>query len=103
METNKNIENKVNQTIHAINNIEHVNVSPFFKEQTMQRLFKEKEDVVGGWSWFTPKVQLATLICVVVLNVFAFVQLQKTSYNNDINAFAETYGLSANTDTSVLN
>lgn len=103
METNNNIKNKVEDTFVAINAIEKVSVSPFFKEKTMQRLFAEKDEDATAWSWFTPKLQLATLACVVALNVYAFTQLQRTTYNDNVNFFAETYGLSVSDDTSVLN
>lgn len=103
METNKNIQEKVDDVFAAIDGIENVNVSPFFKDKTMQRLFTEKEEVAATWSWFTPKLQLATLVCVVVLNVIAFSQLQTTTYNDNMSQFAETYGLSISDDTSVLN
>ena len=85
--------------------IETVNVSPFFKDKTMQRLFAEKEETTTVWNWFTPKLQLATLVCVVVLNVIAFPKLDDaTSYDENVSEFAESYGLSASDDdTSILN
>ena len=103
MEKNNNIQNKIDGAFAAIDAIEDVNVSPFFKDKMMQRLFAEKEEIAMGLSWFTPKLQLATLACVVVLNVFAFSQLQTTTYDDNVNQFAETYGLSVSDDASVLN
>ncbi|MEP5340426.1 MAG: hypothetical protein ABJL44_02440 [Algibacter sp.] len=103
METNNNIQNKIDSTFDAIDAIENVNVSPFFKDKTMQRLFAEEKEVTTVWSWLTPKLQLATLACVVILNVVAFSQLKTTTYNDDMSQFAETYGLSVSDDTSVLN
>ncbi|ALJ04681.1 hypothetical protein APS56_05830 [Pseudalgibacter alginicilyticus] len=103
MDTNKNIENKINSTLEAVNAIEPVNVSPFFKDKTMQRLFSEKEKTNSNWNWFTPKLQLATLVCVVILNVIAFTQMKSSSYEENMNTFSETYGLSTNYETSYLN
>ena len=45
METNNNIQKKIDDTFTAIDAIENVNVSPFFKDKTMLRLFAEKEEV----------------------------------------------------------
>jgi len=106
MDINKGIQEEIDSTLQTVNTIEAVNVSPFFKDKTMQRLFSEKEDVVTQRSWFTPQLQLATLVCVVILNVIAFTQLESTSassYDENINAFAETYGLSSSSTASFLN
>ena len=103
METNKNIQSKIDNTLSAMDAIETVNVSPFFKDKTMQRLFAEKEETATAWYWFSPKLQLATLVCVVILNVFAFTKLKETTYNDNVNQFAESYGLSTSTETFILN
>ncbi|MDN3666584.1 hypothetical protein ACFFU1_13775 [Algibacter miyuki] len=106
MENNKNIKNKVESTLLAMDTMEHVNVSPFFKDKTMQLLFAEKEAQTSVRGWFTPKLQLATLVCVVVLNVVAFTQIntsESLSYDENINQFAETYRLSTSSETSFLN
>lgn len=103
METNKNINNKIADTLSAMDAIEAVKVSPFFKDKTMQRLFVEKEEEPLMSSWFSPKLQLATLVCVIVLNVLAFTQLNSNKYDSDISEFAETYGLSSGSDVSLFN
>ncbi len=105
MDRDRNIQNKIDETLNVLESIEKVNVSPFFKDKTMNVLFTEKEEVQTVWSWFTPKLQLATLLCVVVLNVIAFTKLEETSaYEANISEFAESYGLSvSDDDTSILN
>lgn len=102
MESNKNIQNKIDAVFESGNAIKDVRVSPFFKEKTLQRLFSEKEEKHVVFSWFSPKVQFATLACVIVLNVFAFTQLKKTTYNDNISQFAESYGITT-TETSLFN
>ena len=94
---------KINSTLEAMDAIEPANVSPFFKGKTMNRLFAEKEEQQSVWSWFTPKLQLATLVCVIVINVVAFTKLKETTYDENVSQFAETYGLSTNTQTSIFN
>lgn len=103
MKTNKNIQNKIDSTLEVANSIEVANVSPFFKGKAMQRLFAEKEEEQVVWSWFTPKLQLVTLVCVIVLNVIAFTKLQETTYDENVSQFAESYGLLTTTETSLLN
>ncbi|NMH86699.1 hypothetical protein [Flavivirga algicola] len=103
MEINKNIEDKVKDTLSAVDTIEAVKVSPFFKDKTMQKLFTEKEEVPLIGTWFSPKLQLATLVCFIVLNILAFTQLDDNKYDEDISEFAETYGLSSGSDTSLFN
>jgi len=105
MDTDRNIQNKINDTLNTMESIENVNVSPFFKDKTMQRLFAEKEVEQTGWAWFSPKLQLTTLVCVVVLNIIAFTKLEESStYDESVSALAESYGLSSSDDdTSLLN
>ena len=104
MDTNKNIQSKIDNTLGAMDAIKTVSVSPFFKDKTMQHLFTEKEETVNVWNWFSPKMQLATLVCVVILNVVAFTQINSSSYDENLIDFAETYGLStSDDDTSILN
>ena len=103
MEINNNMKEKIESTFNALDSIKEVQVSPFFKDKTMQKIFSEKKETTYVWSWFTPKVQLATLVCIVILNVVAFSQLEQDSYNEDIYEFAESYGFSVTDDTSFIN
>ncbi|WP_458629282.1 hypothetical protein [Winogradskyella sp. PC D3.3] len=94
---------KVKDTFDSIASIEEVKVSPFFKENVMHQIRNVSEDLQDAtWSWLTPKLQLATLVCVVILNVVAFNNLKKTNYNENVSNFAESYGLSTNTETSLI-
>jgi hypothetical protein len=103
MTSNFEINKKVQETLDSIESIEEVQVSPFFKENVMHQIRNAPEDIQEvTWSWFTPKLQLATLVFVVVLNVMAFSNLHEATYDANINNFAESYGLSS-TETSILN
>ena len=104
MDTKKNIQDKIDDTLKAMDSVQEVKVSPFFKDKTMQLLFEEKEEQNIAWSWFTPKLQLATLVCFVVLNVLALRQYNANKYNTNIDEFAETYGLeTTETEISLFN
>lgn len=104
MKTSKNIDKEVANTFDTLDSIEKVKVSPFFKDKTMQRLFEEKEETVTtGFGWFTPKLQLTTLICVLIINVVGLLQLSKTEYNTNISDFAKMYELEEKENTSLFN
>ncbi|WP_397363158.1 hypothetical protein [Olleya sp. R77988] len=103
MKTNKNIQQQIENTFDAMDSIQQVNVSPFFKDKTLQRMFSKKEETVSIWSWFTPQLQLATLVCVLAINVYAIRQIKNSSYNESISTFATDYGLSAESKSSTFN
>ena len=103
MKSNIKINKKVQDTFDSIESIQDVKASPFFKDKTLDRLFVKQEETQKYWSWFTPQLQLVTLTFVIVLNAFAFTKLKETTYNENINQFAETYGLTPTTETSLFN
>ena len=103
MDRKNTFDKDIQDTLNAMDAMAPVQVSPFFKDKTMNVLFAEKEEEQKAWSWFSPKLQLATLVCVIVLNVFAFTKLEANSYENDLSEFAETYGLSSSTEESIFN
>lgn len=96
--------NKIEKTINVLDDLGDVKVSPFFKDKVMQQLFSEKEQKQSIWSWFTPQLQLATLVCVVGLNIFAFIQLDTQAIDpTEIDEFALTYDLSITEDATLFN
>ncbi|WP_203255756.1 hypothetical protein [Hyunsoonleella ulvae] len=105
MDRDRNIQNQIDETLSVLESTNTVNVFPFFKDKTMHVLFAEKREEPNVWFRFTPELQLATLICIVVVNVIAFTKLQETStYQENISEFADSYGLSTNDmDTAILN
>ena len=103
MKSDLDMNKKVKETFDSIESIEEVKVSPFFKEKVMHKIRNAAEDgKEATWSWFTPKFQLATLVCVVVLNIMAFNDLQETTYDENVSNFAESYGLSTSTETTII-
>ena len=105
MKINNNIQNEIDSTFKVIDSIETVNVSPFFKDKTMNVLFAEAKVEQTVWTRFLPKLQLATLACVVLLNVIVFTKYQhSSSYKDNVNEFAESYGLlTSYDDITILN
>ena len=103
MKINKNIQYKIDKTIDSIDAIDQVKVSPFFKDKMMKRLFNEEKEEQYVFSWFSPKLQFATLVCVIVLNLVAFNKIQKDSYNENVSSFATSYGLQSDSENSIFN
>lgn len=104
MKTNKNTHDKIEDTFKVLEKLERVELSPFFKEKTIQRIFSKKEkEQQQVWSWFTPKLQLATLVFLFVLNAIVLSQLKETTYDQNVNHFAESFELSIDIETTKLN
>ena len=104
MKTNVEMNKKINDIFDSVESIEEVKVSPFFKEKVMHQIRTASDDITDTtWSWFTPKLQLAALVCVVVLNVMAFSNLRETTYDESVSSFAESYGLSVSKESSLFN
>ena len=103
MKNKNSIEEQIDRVLEIGNSIDDVKASPFFKEKIMNRLFVEKsqeENLI--FPWFTPRLQLVSLVCVIALNIFAFTNLDSTSYDDSINEFADSYGLSATEETTLF-
>ncbi|WP_298894447.1 hypothetical protein [uncultured Psychroserpens sp.] len=103
MKTNKDIQDKVNTVLNSVDTIKDVKVSPFFKDKMLSVLFSEKREMRQvNWTWFTPKFQLATLFCFIVLNVFTLTQINNSTYDDYISDFAELYDLTTHESNSLL-
>ncbi len=103
MKTHLNIQKQVDETLDSMENMQEVKVSPFFKDKTMQHLFTDKEEKQVVWLWFTPKLQFATLVIVVVLNIFALSQLDSSVEVETVSDFEKAYDLSSDEELLVFN
>ncbi len=101
MENRRNIDRLVEETLNSVSNIDTVKTPPFFKDKVLNRMAQqdaEKAEGVRFLDWFTPKYQAAALICFVLLNTIALLYNTSDSYGENVEIFAEVYGLSE-TDT----
>ena len=104
MKTPKDIETQVEKTLNVLDSIEDVKVSPFFKDKVMQRLFTEKEaPATKRLRWLSPSLQIAAIVCVLLINIVGFVELSKTTYQKDLSEFANMYELSQDQKPSLFN
>lgn len=102
MMSNSEIEKKIEATIDSVESIEYVKVSPFVKDRIMHQVSSKNNEVTSIWSWFTPSFQLATLILFMILNVYAYINLNSEDYNSSIEEFTETYGLDEGIDSTIF-
>lgn len=97
------INKKVNATLNAVDAIQEVKVSPFLKDRILNNVTAKVEETLKVWSWFTPKFQIATLIVVILLNVYAYKVLTSDEYNTTVEEFVDTYDFGDETYTSIFN
>mgnify|MGYP000166491424 CR=1 FL=1 len=102
MNTNENIKDQIADTLSVIETINKVKVNSFFKDKTMNLLFEEKEMAQINWSWFTPRLQLATLICVLFVNAYVLFQLKASNYEEEVSKFAEVFQISSTNSDSIF-
>ena len=101
-----NIDQLVEDTLDSVSSIETARTPPFFKEKVLNRMAQEAEEKESGvryLDWFTPRYQAAALVCFVVLNAFALLSYNNDSgYGENVENFAEVYGLSETSTDSYL-
>lgn len=101
MDSKKNIDRLVEETLDSVSSIDAVKTPPFFKDKVLNRMAQEgvkNQEGIAVLNWFTPKFQAAALICFIVLNAYALLSYSTDSYGENVENFAEVYGLSE-TDT----
>lgn len=105
MKNKEYINQQVEATFKALDAIEEVKVNHFFKHKVLQQLKQQKEVETSVFTWFTPKLQLASLALILLLNasviLYAFSSQTATS-NSSLESFAQEYSLQSKT-TSILN
>ena len=102
MDKEKYISQEVESTFDSVNSIEKVQVSPFFKNKVLNKLYVKKEPEPLVISWFTPKYQLAALIFLFIFNTYALIQYNKQNYNDKITTFAQSYELTVSENESIF-
>ena len=94
------IPQQIDKTLEIGSQLTQVEISHQFKEKVMSQLFTEKE-ISSIFSWFTPKLQLATLAMIIFLNTLAVTYISQSNYKSNIQTFAQSFNLS--TKETILN
>jgi hypothetical protein len=105
MKKRDTVQFKVDETFNTLNAIEKVAVPTFFKHRVLQ-IVKDKVNTEFMFSWFTPSLQLVSLIVVLFINTTVIYYSFSSSSNmlaaNEIEAFAQEYNLTTDQN-SILN
>ncbi|SHG85701.1 hypothetical protein [Flagellimonas flava] len=105
MDGKKTTQQKVEQVLDTADQIKAVNEPPFFKDRVLREMAKPiAPKTVHFWlDWFTPKYQVAAIVLFVVLNALALWSYNNQNEQQELQTFAQTYGLSASESESFLN
>lgn len=105
MNDKKNTSHLVDELIDSVEGIRTVDAPPFFKDKVLGKLIREREDssTLSYPSWFTPKFQWAALLIFVFLNLGVLYYYSNYNQQQELQSFAETYGLSSFQSDSILN
>ena len=105
MKSAEQIEKNIEATFKVLDAVEEVKVSHFFKHKVLQQLAHQQEEKPIVFAWFSPKLQMATLGLVLLMNVstifYAF-SSQEQITESSLETFAQEYSLQSET-TSLLN
>lgn len=95
MEKKYNIQDKVEDTLNVLDTINEVPVSKDFSRRVLQQITLEKETPVRTISWFSPELQWAAMIVVLLVNaVVIYYTLDTNSMDGSVTGieqFAKDY------------
>jgi hypothetical protein len=105
MKTNNNIQDKIDSAFDALNTIEKVSVSTDFSSKVFDKLASEHIEVEKNTTWFTPQLQFAAMIVVLLINAsviyYAFNTSEITENTSEIEQFAKEYHINSETTISL--
>lgn len=92
---NKTIFEQIEDTFEVLNSIEKTTVSPFFKQNVLNKMFLKEEKITVVRQWFTPKLQLVAIALVLLINAVSLFYVFNQNDSNTIDNFAKEYSLSS--------
>ncbi|WP_435624879.1 hypothetical protein [Flagellimonas sp.] len=105
MNDSENTFNHLNDLIDSVSDIKSVDTAPFFKDKVLSELAKleglEESSLV--LNWLTPRLQIAALLAFVFLNLGVLYYYNSANQDQELETFAQTYGLSSPQEESILN
>ena len=91
MKTNKDIFRQVEEAFTSLDTINEVKISASFKQNILNELNSTPKEKVL-FPWFTPQLQFAAMIIVLLVNVSAIMYTFSTEdQTSDIDTFAQEY------------
>lgn len=106
MKTTKNKNLGKNNTLDILDSIQEVQISPFFKNKVLKSLAQQKEVKEPSFSWFSPKLQLASLALIICVNIGAiYYSLSSTETSqeqlSEFETFVQDYNLESTNSISI--
>lgn len=94
----------IDELIDSASSFEVVDTPPFFKDRVLHRLSKAEDNEVSySLNWFGPRFQWAALVVFIMLNFGVLYYYNSAQQEQELQSFAETYGLSSAQNNSILN
>jgi hypothetical protein len=100
MKEKNHIQEKVDRTFKVLDTIEEVAVSTNFSSKVLAKLKEEDQRVEEKSTWFTPQLQFAAMIIVLILNATVVYYTISSSENasesvSGIEQFAKEYHINS--------
>ena len=89
------VEDKIEEAFSSLDKINEVKVSSTFKSRVLEEIQQAKEQK-ETYSWFTPKLQIAAMIIVLLVNTIAIAHLFSDRDTTSFENFVEQYDLNSN-------
>jgi NADH:ubiquinone oxidoreductase subunit C len=100
MKSKEPVHQQVKDTFKVLESIKEVKVNHFFKHNVLQQLKNQKEETTSILDWFTPRLQLASVAFVLLLNasaLFYAFSSQEQNFVVNIDSFSQEYSLHSDT------
>jgi NADH:ubiquinone oxidoreductase subunit C len=100
MKSKEPVHQQVKDTFKVLESIKEVKVNHFFKHNVLQQLKNQKEETTSILDWFTPRLQLASVAFVLLLNasaLFYAFSSQEQNFVVNIDSFSQEYSLQSDT------
>ena len=96
MKNKEPIYQEIKDTFKVLENIKEAKVNHFFKHKVLLQLKNQNEETTSILDWFTPRLQLASVAFVLLLNASALFYAFSSQEQNivvNIDSFAQEYSL----------
>nr|WP_297912098.1 hypothetical protein [uncultured Allomuricauda sp.] len=105
MDDNKKIAQFVDELIDSASSRVRSTSPTFFNDKVLKRLAVShtSEEVPVFFTWLTPKVQFAAFLVFVILNLGTLYFRDAFNETEELQAFAENYGLTSPQEESLFN
>lgn len=87
-----NLENKIEEVFTSLNEINEVKVSALFKEKVLGNIENSEPELIY-YSWFTPRLQIAAMVIIILVNTLAVYHLFLNQDSASLENLAEQYSL----------